>query len=123
MTAVPLGVVGLGFMGSRWARAIFEHPGARLAVVGDVHQALARDLAERFGARSVADPLEAASDPELEGIAVCTPEHLHVEPALAAIDAGKAVVVEKPLAHTVAAAESIREQANVRGVPVLAGHI
>lgn len=123
MTAVPLGVVGLGFMGSRWARAIFEHPGARLAVVGDVRHELAEDLAERFGARFVADPLEAASDPELEGVVVCTPEHLHVEPALAAIDAGKAVAVEKPLAHTVAAAESIRERAELRGVPVLAGHI
>ena len=123
MTAVPLGVVGLGFMGSRWARAIFEHPGARLAVVGDVRHELAEDFEERFGARSVADPLEAASNPELEGVVVCTPEHLHVEPALAAIDAGKAVVVEKPLAHTVAAAESIRERADLRDVPVLAGHI
>ncbi|MGH3113786.1 MAG: Gfo/Idh/MocA family protein, partial [Gaiellaceae bacterium] len=98
MTAVPLGVVGLGFMGSRWARAIFEHPGARLAVVGDVRHELAEDLAERFGARFVADPLEAASDPELVGVPVLAGHILRFEPRYAsvagAIDAGEIGAVQ-----------------------------
>ena len=122
MAEVRLGVIGLGFMGGRWARALAEHAGARLAVVADVREDVAREVAERYGAAAVVDPLEAATSPDLDGVAVCTPEHLHTTAALAAIDAGKAVMVEKPLAHTVADAEQIRDRAAERGVPVLTGH-
>jgi predicted dehydrogenase len=120
---VPVAVVGLGFMGSRWARALAEHPLADVRAVSDVREELGRETAERLGARFVRDGLDAADDPEVEAVVVCTPEHLHVEPALAAIAAGKAVLVEKPLAHTVEDAVRIRDRAAERGVPVLAGHI
>jgi predicted dehydrogenase len=120
---VRLGVIGVGFMGGRWARALAEHSGARLAVVSDLRPDMGREVAQRWGAEFVADPLEAAAHPDLDGVAVCTPEHLHLDPALAAIDAGKAVMVEKPLGHTVAAATQIRDRALARGQPVLAGHV
>lgn len=123
MKPVPVAVLGLGFMGSRWARALAEHPLADVRVVSDVREDVGRETAERLAARLVADAQEAAVDPEVEAVVVCTPEHLHVEPALAAIDAGKAVLVEKPLAHTVEDSERIRDRAGERGVPVLAGHI
>lgn len=123
MAELRVGVIGLGFMGSRWARALAEHPAARLTVVGDVRENLGREMAERWGATYVKDPLEAAVHSQVDGVAVCTPEHLHVEPTLAALDAGKAVMVEKPLAHTWEEAERIRKRAAERGVPVLTGHI
>lgn len=123
MSTVSLAVIGLGFMGSRWSRVIAEHHGADLAVVSDIRPEVAAAVADRYGARSVADPLEAASHPDIAGVVVATPEHLHVDPALAAIAAGKAVAVEKPLAHTVAAAEKIRDAAAGAGVPLLAAHI
>jgi predicted dehydrogenase len=120
---VRMGVIGLGFMGSRWTRALAEHPAARLTVVSDLRGDLGRDVAARYGAVFIADPLEAAAHSDLDGVAVCTPEHLHVDPAVAAIKSGKPVMVEKPLAHTTEAAELIRDQALSNGVPVLAGHI
>jgi predicted dehydrogenase len=123
MSRIPLAVVGLGFMGSRWARALAEHAGAEVRVVCDVRDDLGRETAARLGARFVADPVDAAAHPEVEAVAVCTPEHLHVEPALAAIAAGKAVMVEKPLAHSVEDAARIRDRARQLGVPLLAGHI
>jgi predicted dehydrogenase len=123
MTQAEVGVIGVGFMGARWARAIAEHPAARLAVVADVREAAGRAMAGRYGARFVGDPLQAAADPQLHGVVVCTPEHLHAEPALAAIEAGKALAVEKPLAHTLAACTRIRDRAQARGVPVLVGHV
>jgi predicted dehydrogenase len=121
--SVPVAVIGLGFMGSRWARALAEHPLAELRAVSDVRDDVGRETAKQLGARFVQDPLAAAEDPGVEAVVVCTPEHLHVEPALAAIGAGKAVLVEKPLAHTVEDAELIRHRAEERGVPVVAGHI
>lgn len=123
MAQLPTAVIGLGFMGSRWARALAEHDGARLAAVSDLREELGRDLAERYSTRFIPDPIEAAADADVAAVAVCTPEHLHVDAALAAIEAGHPVMVEKPLAHTVTAAESIRDQAAKLGVPVLAGHI
>jgi predicted dehydrogenase len=123
MSTVSLAVVGLGFMGTRWSRGIAEHHGADLTVVSDIRAEVAAGIAERYGARSVTDPLEAASHPDIEGVVVATPEHLHVDAALAAIEAGKAVAVEKPLAHTFAAAEKIRDAAASSGTPLLAAHI
>jgi predicted dehydrogenase len=120
---VPVAVVGLGFMGSRWVRALAEHPLVELRVVSDIREPLGRRTAERHGARFIRDAAEAARRLDVEAVVVCTPEHDHVEPALAAIDAGKAVLVEKPLAHTVEDAERIRDRAERQGVPVLAGHI
>jgi predicted dehydrogenase len=120
---VPVAVLGLGFMGSRWARALAEHPLADVRLVSDLREELGNEAAERLGARFVPEAATAAADAGVEAVVVCTPEHLHVEPALAAIDAGKALLVEKPLAHTVEDAERIRARAEERGVPVVAGHI
>jgi predicted dehydrogenase len=123
MTAVEVSVIGLGFMGSRWARGIAEHPGARLRAVSDVREDLGRKTAEQLACVYVADAEEAAADPGTHGVVVCTPEHLHVPPALAAIDAGKAVAIEKPLAHSADEARRIAGRAVERDVPVLVGHI
>lgn len=125
MTAAPLrvAVIGLGLMGLRWARALAEHAGADVRVVSDVREDVGRRAADELAASFVPDALEAAVHRHVDAVAVCTPEHLHVDAALAAIDAGKAVMVEKPLAHTVADAEAIRDRALEGGVPVLVGHI
>ena len=123
MRTVDVGVIGLGVMGGGWVQCLAEHPGARLRVVSDVREDVGRQIADRWGAKYVAEPLEVAADPDLHGIAICTPEHLHMDAALAAIDSGKALMVEKPLAHTVSDAECIRDRAAERDVPLLAGHI
>lgn len=124
VTAPPgIAVIGLGFMGGRWARAISEHYGARLRVVSDLRRDLGEELAARHGATFVADPLEAAEHPDVAGVVVCTPEHQHVAAALTALDAGKVTCIEKPIAHTVAAAEQIRDRAASDGIPLLVAHI
>lgn len=121
MNEVRIAVVGLGFMGGRWSRLISEHAGADLAVVSDLRAEVAARYGDEYGARAVPDPREAVAD--VDGVVVCTPEHLHTEIALAAIEAGKPVAIEKPLAHTVSDAEKIRDAAAGAGVPVLAAHV
>jgi myo-inositol 2-dehydrogenase/D-chiro-inositol 1-dehydrogenase len=121
--SVNIAVIGLGFMGSRWARAISEHDGSKLRVVSDVKEDLGEESAARYDATFVRDPLEAAAHPDVAGVVVCTPENLHLAPALAALDAGKVTCIEKPIAHTVQAAEQIRDMATSKGVPLLVGHI
>lgn len=123
MSNVRVAVVGLGFMGGRWARVVAEHGGTDLAVVSDIRSDVCDDVAHHYGAEAVVDPQEAVTRPDVDGVVVCTPEHLHTDIALAAIGAGKPVAIEKPLAHTVADAEKIRDAAQAAGVPVLVGHI
>lgn len=123
MSTVDISVIGLGFMGSRWARCIAEHPGARLLAVSDTREDVGQQAAAAWECRYLGDPLEAASDAGVQGVVVCTPEHLHVDPALAAIGAGKTLAVEKPLAHSTEAATEISERARKQDVPVLVGHI
>lgn len=94
-----------------------------MSAVADVREDVGKEAAAAWGCRYIADPLEAATDAGIEGVVVCTPEHLHVEPALAAIEAGKPVAVEKPLAHSAEAASGIAERAEKQDVPVLVGHI
>ncbi len=123
MTKPRIAVIGLGFMGGRWCRTVAENGAADLAIVSDIRSDVADTAADHYGASAVTDPLEAASHPRVDGVVVATPEHLHTDVALAAVAAGKAVAIEKPIAHTVADAEAIRAAADAAGVPVLAAHI
>jgi predicted dehydrogenase len=121
--AIGLGVVGLGFMGRRYARFLNGIEGVRLAGVYD----LDGDLACEVAAACVGtvypdlDSLVAAAD--IAGVIICTPEDRHLEPALKALAAGKPVLVEKPVAHTLDAAHAIADAACRAAVPVLPGHL
>ncbi|MEX2563380.1 MAG: Gfo/Idh/MocA family oxidoreductase [Nitriliruptoraceae bacterium] len=123
MTGPRIAVIGAGFMGARWARVIAESGHAELAIIADLDEATGRAVADEFGAQWSAEPLEAASDEQIDGVVVATPEHLHAEVTLAAIAHDKVVAVEKPLAHTVDEAQRIADAAAQAGVPVLAGHV
>lgn len=120
--SVRIAVVGLGFMGSGWAQAIADHDGATLAAVCDVDEARAKSAGERFGCQWRTDPAETAGG-DVDGVVVCTPDHLHEQASLAALAAGHALAVEKPFAHDVATSEKIRDAAGRAGIPVLAAHI
>lgn len=123
MTNPKIAVIGLGFMGAKWSRLIFENGLVDLAVVCDVRTEIGEQLASAYGAEFTPDPTAAAARPGVDGVVVCTPEHLHVEASLTAVESGKALAVEKPIAHTLEDAERIRDAADQAGVPVLAGHV
>jgi predicted dehydrogenase len=120
---IGIGVVGLGFMGRRYARFIAGIEGARLAGVCDIEAGLADEVAAEYGCAVYGDPAALAAAVDVAGVAVCTPEDRHVDPVLAAVAAGKPVLVEKPVAHTLAAAYRIEAAAARAGVPVLVGHL
>ena len=120
---INVAVIGAGFMGGLWARALHEHIGAKVTVIGDVDAARGKAMAEKFGARHVGNAVDAATAPGVDAVVVCTPEHLHLEPTAAALGVGRPTAVEKPTAHTVEVADEIARLAKSSGVPVLAGHV
>jgi predicted dehydrogenase len=97
-------IVGCGMIARFHARALAEVPGARIVALGDSEVARAHKLAAELGldASNVyaeLSPLLARRDVNI--VIVATPSGVHMEPAVAAADAGKHVVVEKPLEVTV----------------------
>ncbi len=122
-STIGIGIVGLGFMGRRYARFIQQIEGMRVAGVCDIDANLAVEVATETGASIFTDSATLANDPAIDGVIVCTPEHLHLEPALAAIRAGKVTMIEKPISHSLSSARDIAAAGKSAGVPILVGHL
>jgi predicted dehydrogenase len=97
-----IGIIGSGMIARVHAKAIRELNGCTLHSVCNHRPDGARKLAEEFGIRAHASLAEFLADPALDAVTVCTPSGAHFGPALAALEAGKHVIVEKPLEVTTA---------------------
>ena len=116
-----VGVIGLGF-GANHARILRDMPGVCLAAVADPDPA--RRAEAQTSETAAYDSYAAMFDTErLDAAVVAVPARLHVEVALAAIDAGCSVLVEKPLAPSAAEAGRIAAAARRAGVALMPGHI
>ena len=105
------GVIGAGTWGSLHARVYADLPGARLAAVCDADGDRAATAAAPTCARVYTDLREMLADPEIHAVSVALPDPLHREAVVAAAEAGKHVLVEKPLATTEADALTMIEAA------------
>lgn len=72
--------------------------------------------------RLTGDYREILADPSITAVFICTPDYLHEQHALEAIDAGKAIYLEKPLAISIAGCDRIIKSARAKGVPLYLGH-
>ena len=116
--AVRWGLVGCGDISrKRIAPALRELENCELVAVSRADAARAEAFAQEFGAkRWHADWHDLVKDPEVEAVYVATPVHLHAEQAIAAAEAGKHVLCEKPMALTAAECASMNAAAEANGV-------
>jgi myo-inositol 2-dehydrogenase / D-chiro-inositol 1-dehydrogenase len=118
-----IAVVGAGRIGSLRARLAAAHAGVRFLAVADADAGRARKLAQELGAQfHSGDNLEAMSRPEVDAVVVATSEGEHAAPVLQALERGKAVLVEKPLALTLAEADRIVAAAEKAGASLRVGY-
>lgn len=118
--SVGLGVVGMGRHGSRYVRHLLEGvPGCRLAAVSRRDEAAGRAFAARQGVPFCADWRELVARPEVEAVVVVTPPGLNRDVCLAAARAGKPLLIEKPLARTVAEGREMVGAARAAGVVLM----
>jgi predicted dehydrogenase len=111
-----VGIAGTGFIGGVHARSV-RVSGARLAGVASATLDQARSAADAFGAeRAYGSADELIADPSIDVLHICTPNHLHVPLAQAAIAAGKHVICEKPLALDAVGAAALSAAADAAGV-------
>lgn len=113
---LPIGLIGCGGAAVPVAQALAGSAVARLAAVHDVDAALARDLGERYGAACV-DSLDALLASEgVQAVYIAVPHHRLAALAQRALEAGKHVLVEKPMALTLADADTLIALAEARGL-------
>jgi len=125
VTAAPrpfrFGLIGAGVAAEIHVAAMRTVPGVEVHAIADAVPERARVLATRYGIPEVHESAEAlAGRAAVDAIAVLTPHHLHLPHVLAAARAGRHVLVEKAIAHTVAAADELIDACRARGV-TLAG--
>lgn len=114
---VKVGVVGLGNQGILHVEALKSVPDAELVAVADVNAERAKSVAYEYKIpRYYTGAKELCEDPEVEAVIVATPDHLHLEPVLEALKAGKHVLVEKPMATRSGEAELMRAESRRRGL-------
>lgn len=113
---MKFGIIGAGMIADFHARAIGAMDGGTLHAVYGRRKEAVEELARAHGARAYTDLAAFLSDPELEIVTVATPSGAHLEPALAAAEAGKHVVVEKPLEVTVERVDRMIEVCRRAGV-------
>jgi predicted dehydrogenase len=116
-----LGIAGFGLIGRKHAEVIRSHGGAELVAVADPGPAAAAS-AERLGLTFHADAAALIETGRLDGLIVATPNAQHVPVACAALARGIPVLIEKPVAESVAAAAPLRAAARHTGAGVLVGH-
>jgi len=110
-----IAVVGAGRIGSLRAGLAAGHPSVNYIAISDADPARARDLAQRIGAQfHSGDNLAAISRPEVNAVVVATSEGEHAQPVMQALERGKAVLVEKPIALTLTEADRIVAEAEKR---------
>lgn len=118
---IRVGVVGVGYWGSKQLRAMREAPGVARAVAIDARLPLLSGMKHLLATGDGFTSLEAAL-PHVDAVVVATPPASHVEVALAAIRAGKHVLVEKPLATSPGDARRLIAAARAAGVTLMSGH-
>jgi predicted dehydrogenase len=103
-----VGLIGLGYWGPNHARVLSELPETELVAAGDVSEQATAFVRARYpGARTTLDPYELIEAPDIHAVVVATPTSTHYSLTLAALEAGKHVLCEKPLATSTAECDEL----------------
>ena len=113
-----IGIVGLGMIADFHAKAIAATQAGEVVAGCSRDQAKAEQFAGTHGGSGYTDYAQFLRHPGLEIVSICTPSGTHMEPALEAIEAGKHLIIEKPLEISKARYERILEAADRQGVTV-----
>lgn len=120
--APRIAVIGAGGWGKNHVRTWFEL--GQLHTVCDLNEeVLDGAVAGKPGVERTSDPADIFADPDVDAVVVATPAQTHADIAIAAMEAGKDVLVEKPLAISVVDGERIEETSHRLGRVAMVGHV
>ena len=116
-------VLGVGNMGRHHARVYAAMPGVNLVAVADVSRTLGQRVAAKSGCKYYKDYKQLLDSENIDAVSIAVPTSLHKTVALECIRRKVPVLIEKPIADTVASAQAIIRSGEKHGVPVCIGHI
>src|SRR5690606_34722557 len=105
---------GAGGIANNHARAYANCDKAHLVAIADVNPAAAQSAADRYNVKAT-DVEALLNDPQVQAISICTPPTSHADLAVAALQAGKHVLIEKPVCTTLDDAQRIIDAASASG--------
>ncbi len=118
---LKVGIIGAGLQGGRRAPVLKQFPGTELLVVASAHIERAQQLADGYGCVATDRWEEIIERPDINVVIVCTPPHLHAPMSIAAMNTGKHVLCEKPLARTMEEAADMLATAKANRVILKCG--
>lgn len=105
--SLGFGIVGCGRIAPRHAQSLAALPAARLVAVCDKIEGRAEHLASEYHAQALTDYRHLLEHPDVDVVNICTPSGLHAQMAIDALQAGKHVILEKPMALSLEDADRI----------------
>jgi UDP-N-acetylglucosamine 3-dehydrogenase len=116
-------VIGTGFWGKNHARNYREIENTNLVAICDVNPERAKAIANQYGVKAYTDSAEMLKDPEIQAVSVCTWSIKLAEEALKCLNAGKHVLVEKPMATDTKQAQALIDAAKANGLHLTVGFL
>jgi len=121
---IRVGLIGCGNIGAAGHLPAYDHiPEAELVAVCDAVEDLAQSAADRSGAMVYTDYQQLLEREDINMVDICLPTYLHAQVAVAAMQAGKHVLCEKPMAHSLEAADSMIKAAAKTGLRLMIGQV
>jgi predicted dehydrogenase len=119
---VGIGLAGLGRWGRNYLKTLLALPECRLVAMADADQAIRDRLSAETGILVRESAAELLSEPAVEAVVIATPDRTHCDLASAALEAGRDVLVEKPMTLTAIEAEVLVRRSEDKNVLLAVGH-
>ena len=120
---ISVAVIGTGLIGGTHIAAIAQVPGIRVKTVCDVVREKAEEAAKKHGiAEFSGDPDKVLADPSIDAVIVAVPNRYHRDLAIATVEAGKHMLLEKPVSHDYASAREVLKACSATDRIVRVGH-
>ncbi len=119
---IGVGIIGAGFFGGEHAKALAGLPGARLVAASARTPDRLNRFTTEFGGAGYPRYQDLLTDPAVDAVCITLPHNLHAEATVAAAQAGKAIMLEKPMASTLAECDTIVRVVGETGVPFMVAH-
>ena len=120
---LSVGVIGTGGIAQSHMRAIEANDNIRLVAAMDVVAERAEAAVDKYGGKAYMSLEDLLGDPDVEAVHVCTPHSLHIDHVVAAAEAGKHVLVEKPMALSVSECDRMIDACEKAGKTLMVGQV
>lgn len=121
--SIGVGVIGIGRMGDLFCRLLVQEPLSKLVAIADIDEERRNAAAATYDVPAYHDLHEMITRKDIDAVVIATSDQFHLEPSLAAAEAGKHIFIEKPLATRSSDARQIIDAAEAHHISLMVAHV